>query len=271
MRDFLDNVVTPRCSMAPMTVSVRDLQIGEMISISAAWTGANKAVFTSIPQIAPLYDRMEASHNGLVGARDGASSTAVVADLVQKADRLDERHDDLNRGLYYLLLAAKHFEMGRDNGDPAFIEAVSRASDKLFPRGLLGILASYQAEAGNAAQLNALATNEYGALLSDIFIHKTVTALDMAHAIGTVGAELGAVEQQRIAAAADVKNETITPSEVRRRMREWAQVAEAVLVNLELAAGSPEAIETIRRPLLETAEKAQERRRQKRTKPAPTP
>lgn len=54
-------------------------------------------------------------------------------------------------------------------------------------------------------------------------------------------------------------------------MQEWAQVAEAVLVNLELAAGSPESIETIRRPLLEIAEKAQERRRQKRSKPASTP
>ena len=132
-------------------------------------------------------------------------------------------------------------------------------------------MASYQAEAGNAAQLNALATNEYSALLSDVFIHKTVTALDMAQAIGTVGAELGTVEQQRMTASADAKNEAITPSEVRRRMREWAQVAEAVLVNLDLATAPPEAIDTIRRPLLETAEKAQERRRLKRSKPDPKP
>jgi hypothetical protein len=45
-----------------MTTSVRDLQIGEMISISAAWVGPQKSAFLAVPQIAPLHDRIDAAH-----------------------------------------------------------------------------------------------------------------------------------------------------------------------------------------------------------------
>lgn len=249
-----------------MHTSVRDLQIGEMISISAGWVGANKATFLAIPQIAPLHARVEAVHGALIAARDGATANATLTTLAAKADALDHRHDDLSRALYYLLYAAKYFEMGREGGDDALAATLDRCGDKLFPQGLRGILASYQAEAGNAAQLNQLATTEFAAVLGNVYITKTQTALDIAQAIGTVGAELGSVEQQRAMAAVDAKNETIGPAEVRKRMREWAQVAEAVLVNLELTSAPPPDLAVLRQPLLDAANKALERRREKRAK-----
>ncbi|MBK9260657.1 MAG: hypothetical protein IPM54_12650 [Polyangiaceae bacterium] len=249
-----------------MSTSVRDLQIGEMISISAAWVGPQKATFLAVPQIAPLYDRVDTTHQALIVARDGATADATLGELNAKAEKLDDRHDNLSRGLHYSLLAAKYFELGRDGGDEAHAAAIDRASDALFPIGLRGVLATYQAEAGNAAQLNSLATNEFASVLSKVHVTKDMTALDVAHAIGAVGTELGAVEGQRVVAAADAKKDTITPAEVRRRMRDWAQVAEAVLMNLELSTASEQTIEALRRPLLDVVAKATARRREKRAK-----
>ena len=217
-----------------------------------------------MPQLAPLFERVEAVHGALVAARDGASANATLGDLTARAEVLDDRHDDLNRGLYYLLLAAQYVELGRSGGNAGLAATLHRASKTLFPEGLRSVTVSYIAEAGNAAQLNALATSQFGNELGGVYIARDLTALDLAHAIGAVGAELGAVEGQRAVVAAEAKDEAIVPSEVRKRMRDWAQVAEAVLVNLELASGSAETIETLQRPLLNAAEKAIERRRERR-------
>jgi len=238
-----------------------------MISISTDWVGPQKAVFLAIPEIAPHFARLEVVHHALVVARDGSSADANLADLDAQAEALDGRHDHLVRAFYYLLIAARYFELGSESGDEAKAEAIIRASQALLPTQLRAVQASYQAEAGNAAQLEALAASEFPALLGTIQLKATKTALDIAHEIGTVGRSLGTVENQRSLAAVQVKKETVTPSEVRRRMRDWAQVAEAILVNLQIASAPAEAIEKIRKPLLDVAEKAATRRREKRAQP----
>jgi len=264
-----------------MTTSVRDLQIGEMINISTTWVGPQKAAFLAILEIAPLFARLEVVHHALIVARDGASADAILADLDAQAEILDGRHDHLARAFYYLLIAARYFELGSESGDEAKAEAIVRASNALLPSQLRAVQASYQAEAGNATQLETLASTEFPALLGTIQIKATKTALDIAHEMGTVGRSLGTVETQRSLAAGQVKKETVTPSEVRRRMRDWAQVAEAILINLQIASAPAEAIETLRKPLLDAVDKAVTRRREKRASqkeddanteaPAPTP
>ncbi len=262
-----------------MTTSVRELHIGEMINISAAWVGSKKAAFLAIPEIAPLFARVESAHHALVVARDGASADAIVADLNAQAETLDGRHDHLVRAFYYLLIAARSFELGSDSGDEAKAEAIVRASNALLPTQLRAVQASYQSEAGNAAQLEALAAGEFAALLGTIQITANKTALDVAREIGTVGGALGTVENKRSLAAVQLKKETVTPSEVRRRMRDWAQVAEAILVNLQIASAPAEAIEALCKPLLDAVDKAITRRREKRAHrddantdtPAPVP
>jgi hypothetical protein len=235
-----------------------------MINVSTAWVGPKKAAFLAIPQIAPLFTRVEAVHHALIVARDGASADAILASLNDQADVLDDRHDHLVRAIYFLLLAARSFELGHDSGDEAKAEEITRASNALLPQQLRAIQASYQSEAGNASQLEALADKEFPALLGTIQLKSNITALDLIHEIGTVGRNLGSVEDQRSLAAAQLKKDTVTPSETRRRMRDWAQVAEAILINLEMASASAEAIEALRQPLLDAADKALTRRREKR-------
>ena len=239
-----------------MNTSVRDLQIGEMISISTMWIGAQKTTFQAIPEIAPHFARVETVHHSLIDARDGASADATLADLTAQAEVLDDRHDHLLRGFHFLMLAARSFELGHDGGDSAKAKSIVRASKALLPDQLRAVQASYQAEAGNAQQLETLASNEFATLLGSIHITKDTTALDMTHEIGTVGKALGNVEHQRSLAAAQLEKDAMTRGEVRRRMREWARVAEAILTNLDIASAPVAQIDAIRQPLLDAVDKA---------------
>lgn len=248
-----------------MPTSVRDLQIGEMINVSAAWIGPKKTTFLSIPEVGPLYGRVETVHTALVAARDSNSASAALRALANQAEDLDDRHDHLMRALYYLLLAAQHYELGKDPVDEERASRIEDAKDALLPEQLGGVQASYQAEAGNAAQLAQLASGEFAGLLETIAIQKGVSALELAQRIGDVGGQLGTVEQKRSEAAAAAKKETITAAEIRRRMRAWSDVAETILANLAQSSAPADALDAVREPLLAAAEKATQRRRDKRT------
>ncbi len=247
-----------------MSLSIRELRIGEMISVTADWVGPRKSVFLSVPEVALYFDRVCTVHDALLTTRNDGAGEAEVEELTAQAEALDQRHDDLSRGLYYLLIAAYHFELGRDGGTQTRADAIERASVSLFPEQLRAVQASYQAEAGNAAQLDALATNQLSDLLGAIHIGKEITAVDVAHAIGNVGRALGMVENQRSIATAEAKKEAITPTEIRQRMRGWASVVETILMNMNHATGSSEALDSLLQPLKNAAAKAAARRRESR-------
>lgn len=249
-----------------MSISVRNLQIGEMIHLSSDWIDTKKSTFLSIPEVAPHFYRVVAVHGALVEARAGAVAGAEYAELTEQAEVLDQRHDDLARALYYLLIAAHHFELGREAGDETRARLIERANRAMFPEQLRAVQASYMAEAGNAAQLESLAINQFADLLEAICIGKDVSALDVAHALGNVGRALGTVENQRSLAAVQAQKETITPAEVRKRMRDWAQVVETLLMNLQLSTAPADSIDALRKPLLDAVEKAAARRREKNAK-----
>jgi hypothetical protein len=261
-----------------MSFSVRDLQIGEMISVSASWLDPeHKPTFLSIPEIAPLVGRLEAMHASLVAARESAFADAELRVLSERADNLDDRHDNLARALYYLLMAAQYHALGQGSPDESRADAVERAMIALFPNALNAVIASYQAEAGNAEQLENLAKGELAPLLSSIHIEKNVTAVDIASAIGVVGKQLGMIEHQKTQAAAAAEKKSLGAAEIKQRMRAWASLAETLLGNLEHSSAAPESIEAIRAPLVAAAEKASARRRDKQaakpkgSKEAPAP
>jgi len=248
-----------------MTASVRDLQIGEMISVSAHWLDPqHKAIFLSIPEVAPLLGRVEAVHAGLLLARDGDSSTSALRALGDEAEGLDEQHDHLARALFYSMLAAQHYALGKAVPDEARADAIENARGALFPERLNIVSASYQAEAGNAAQIAKLAEGELALLLGAIHVDMNTSAKDVALKLGETGQKLGAIENQKPQVAADAQKNAIAPAEVRKRMRAWAAVAETILANLEQSNAPAAAVDAMRAPLLAAAEKASARRRAKR-------
>ncbi|MDI3284642.1 hypothetical protein [Polyangium sp. 15x6] len=236
-----------------------------MISVSAHWLDPqHKPLFLSIPEVAPLIGRVETVHAGLVAARDGDSSASTLRALGDEAESLDDRHDHLSRALFYSMLAAQHYELGKHVPNEAKAEVIESAREALFPERLNIVSASYQAEAGNAAQIAKLAEGELAPVLGAIHVDKDTSAKDVAMQLGDTGKQLGAVENQKPQAAAEAQKNAIAPAEVRKRMRAWAKVAGTILANLDESVAPAAMVDAIRAPLLAAAEKATARRRAKR-------
>jgi len=238
---------------------LRDLNAGEMIALSEQWTGPLKVVFLSIPELAALLPRVAEDHDALLAARAGSSAEAMLRTLSDRATGLDVRHDHLQRALHYGLLSAREVHLGLDALDATLAAQISAAHDRLLPTGLDVVNASYEAEAGNAAQMVKLATTELGPLLMKLPIAPGVSALDLVQAIGKVGAELGTVEHNKSVAAAAAEQEAISPAEVRRRMRAWADTLETALGALSRSKAPADVVTSIRVPVLDAIEKARTR------------
>ena len=238
---------------------LRDLNAGEMISLSEQWTGPLKAVFLTIPELAALFPRVQEDHDALLAARSGSAAEAMLQALSAQATGLDVRHDHLQRALHHGLLSAREVCLGLEPVNPALAGQIDAAYERLLPNGLDVVNTSYEAEAGNAAQVVKLASAELAPLLMQIPIATGVSALDLVHAIGTVGAELGTLEHSKSVTAAAAEQEAVSPAEVRRRMRAWADTLETVLGALSRSKAPAVVVTSIRVPVLDAIEKARSR------------
>ena len=237
---------------------LRNLNAGEMIATTEQWTGPLKAVFLSIPELSALFPRVEEDHAALVAARAGSSAEVMHQSLSEQATGLDARHDHLQRALHHGLLSAREAHLGLDPSDAELASQIDAAYERLLPDGLEIVNASYESEAGNAVQMAKIAA-ELAPLLLQIPIAPGVSVLDLVKEIGTVGSTLGTVEHSKSVAAAAAEQESVSPAEVRRRMRAWAQTLETVL-NALARSKAPEAMVTsIRVPVLAAVEKARSR------------
>ncbi|MDI1436769.1 hypothetical protein [Polyangium sorediatum] len=243
---------------------LHELTIGEMITITEQWTGAGHPGFVAIPELAPFLPRVQEDHDALLGARAGSSAEVPLRSLSEQADTLDTRHDHLQRALHLGMRSAREALLGQVPPNIALADAIDVALEKLQPRGLDIVKASYESEAGNAAQMVRLAETELALVLAQVPILDGVSALDLVKQIGAVGSALGAVEQKKSVTAAAAAKEEITPSEVRRRMRAWVDTIELVLGALTRTKGSEAHVEQIRKPVVDAAEKARARRLAKR-------
>lgn len=243
---------------------LHELTIGEMITITEQWTGDGKPVFVAIPELAPLLPRVQEDHDALVGARGGSSAETPLRALSEQADTLDTRHDHLQRALHFGMRSTREALLGQNPPNVALADAIDVALEKLQPRGLDIVKASYESEAGNAAQMVKLAETEFASVLAQVPILDGVSALDLVKQIGAIGTALGAVEQKKSVTAAAAAKEDVTPSEVRRRMRAWVDTVELVLGALTRTKVNEAHVVQIRKPVVDAAEKARERRLAKR-------
>jgi len=230
-----------------------------MISLSEQWTGPLKVVFLAIPELAALLPRVQEDHDALLAARAGSSAEAMLHTLSEQATGLDARHDHLQRALQYGLLSAREAYLGLEPIDSVLAGQIDAALERLLPDGLEINNASYEAEAGNAAQMVKLADAELAPLLQQLPITPVVSALDLVHAIGAVGATLGTVEHDKSVTAAAAAQQAIYPAEVRRRMRTWADTLETVLSALSRSKAPADVVTSIRVPVLDAIEKARSR------------
>ncbi len=241
----------------------QNLTVPEMIAVTEQWTGPLNSLFIAIPEVAPFLSRVQEDHSALIDARQSGTAEVALRALNDSADALDERHDHLQRALYFGMRSAREAWLGIASPNLTKVIAIDAARDALFPNGLEVINASYEGEAGNAAQMLKLAQTEYAAILAEIPIMSGLSALDLIVEIGKVGAALGEVERNKSVAVATVENQTISALEVRNRKRAWATTVEIVLGALDRSKAAPDAIQQIRRPVEDAIEKARLRQRAK--------
>jgi hypothetical protein len=156
-------------------------------------------------------------------------------------------------------LSAREARLGLAPADQALANQIDVAYERLLPDQLDVINVSYEAEAGNASQMVQIADKELTGLLSAIPIVPGVSALDLVHEIGNVGAALGGVEQKRSVTAAAAEQEAVAPAEVRRRMRTCAATIEMVLSALGRTKAPADAVAQIRQPVIDAINKARAR------------
>lgn len=239
---------------------LQNLTTGEMIAVTEQWTGPLKPVFISIAEITPFYGRIDEDHGALIDARRSGTAESLLRTLSEQADGLDTRHDHLQRALHFGMRSAREALLGLTPPNTALAMAIDDAYDALLPDGLEIINASYEGESGNAAQMVKLAQTKYAGVLEQVPLAGNISALDAIVEIGKVGATLGETEQKKSLAAAAVENETVTPAEVRKRMRAWATTVDLILGALDRSKANVELIQQIRQPIEDAVEKARARR-----------
>lgn len=258
--DLLSLLFTSTRGYHPPMRYLQNLTIGEMIAVTEQWTGPLKSVFIAIPELTPFYGRIDEDHGALVNARQSGTAESLLRTLNDQADGLDTRHDHLQRALHFALRSAREALLGLAPPNTTLASAIDDAYEALLPNGLEINNASYEGESGNAAQMVKLAQTQYADVLNQVPLAGNITALEAIVEIGKVGAALGETEQKKSIAAAAVENETVTPSEVRKRMRAWASTVELVIGALERSKANADSIGQIRRPIEDAVEKARVRR-----------
>lgn len=240
---------------------LRDATPHELLALFIQWTGNLETTFLSIPEIAPLGDRVKEDHDALLTLDSGASAEAALVALQEAATPLDGSHDHYQRALRSGMQSAIAVLLAQPSPDFALVDRIEAALDRLQPTGLEIIKASYEGEAGNAAVMAKTAAEpEVATVLAQIPMMLGMTAADVVSRIGKVGAQLGDVEREKSVALKNAKQAAVPPAEVRRRCRSAAETVEIILKALDRSKAPAAAIDAIRQPVLDTVAKARDRK-----------
>jgi len=240
---------------------LRHLNIDEMVSLTTVWTNhpPAKAVFLSIPEIAPLHLKVVGINAELLTLRSAQGVTSPALDAVaDKASEVDMIHDGLARAVSFGLEADRHYCLAHRRPQVRRAEMLEKIHNALFPSGLSIINASYLAEAGNAARVASLLEDEpsIAQVLEEIPVRGDQTLLDLTRRWIAAGRKLGALEHKRdVLVARAVTTPVNAPNKVAVR-GSWLRVVSQILANLELSNAPAEAIETIRGPVVRASERA---------------
>jgi hypothetical protein len=231
-----------------MDVAFRYLDDGEMIALSSALLGDQRAHLESIPEVKPLLRRLQAVHDALVAlprSQGGADERALQA-ISAEEKVVDGRHDHALRALYYALSALAEHVMAQAAPDLELAARVTRVRDELLPDGLAGTQASYANESGTVERADQRHHDdaEARAVLAQVYLEKKTSGVGLLDQWVALGRELGTLEGRKIDAGAK------PPAGGKRAnvkaRSSWISVVSAVLANLAHADKPAAAIESVR-------------------------
>jgi hypothetical protein len=251
-------------------MSRKRLTTSEMLFLSAQWLNpespANKAILAS-PDLAPTLPRLQSAHQDLSTAAQPTALNPRLFEVIKEQTDIDDRHDDIIRGIHGLLTSTALLLGNPDNTDLLSLR------DQLIPDGLASVQKSYTAEAGDAAQLAARFTPEIRSKLDKFFVgpksaqHKLSQYLDEWIQLG---AKLGSLEIEKIRLNSNESTGAVGTTITTARNK-WIRN-----VNLFLAVGEaveldPDTDHLIFGPLRSAESKADRRSRSASPTPETTP
>ena len=242
---------------------LKHLNLDEMVGLTSPWVSdaSVKSLFLSIPEIAALHPQAVELHAALGDARPlGSSRSKAMQAIVDEADTVDVVHDALVRAVESGVETDRLCSLARKPPDRARAEQAEQVKGKLFPSGLTIVNASLVAESGNAERVAKLLAREpeIEAFLDEIPV-RGGTLLELTKRWIAAGKKLRKLERDRAALAAKESSTPRDSSVVTRAGISARHLASIVLANLELSRAKPQAIATIRGPVLEASERAGKR------------
>lgn len=240
------------------------LNIEEMISLSTPWAThpEAKAVFLSIPEIAPLHSKIVEANAELLAMQPMDDQISMeVESISARAKKVDVVHDALTRAVVVGLEADRMVCLAARPPQQERAERLDRARAVLFPRRLSIVNASYLAEAGNTIRVAELLRSEpqLAQLLASIPVREGGDLLALTRRWIAAGRQLGQLEHQRNVLAAQDATRPDGPVSVAAARSRWLRLVSQVLSNLELSEASPESIEMVRGPVQRASVRAGQR------------
>jgi len=218
-------------------MSRKRLTTSEMLFISAEWLNpespAHKAILAS-SDLAPTLPRLQSAHQELTSAAQPTALNPRLFEIIKEQTDLDDRHDDIIRGVFGILTATAALLGGTEGAQLITLR------DHLIPDGLASVQKSYGAEAAEAALLASRVTPEIRAQLDKFYIgpksaqHKLSGYLDEWIQLG---AKLGALETEKSRLHSNDSNTTTGVTLVSARNK-WIRT-----VNLFLAVAEASELE----------------------------
>lgn len=212
-------------------MALKRLRTGEMAQLSLPWVTENseaQKVILAIPELAGLLPRIVAGHKALHDSQAG-STDPRLAKVVEKAARLDLRHDEIVRGAYWLLTALAWLAGAGETADNLL-----RLRDLLFPEGLDAAQKPYREEAGATDMLKSRIAADATAKkeLKEIPVLKKNLG-QLVDELVAVGKKLGETEDARALLLANP-----APSDGAKAVaarNKWIRAVNALVTNAELA------------------------------------
>jgi hypothetical protein len=245
-------------------MALKHLELSEMAGLTASWVGAQRPLLEAIPQAVAWLPALDEVHQRVVKAQP-ASTSELDQELGAIAAQelvVDLRHDDLVRFTSWMLQAEQCRCRAAEQPEVERAALCERALAALLPNGLLIVNALYVAEAGNAVRTRQLLASEgwLRELLGSIPTAGKGTLLASVETCCALGERLRQLEEQKAAVQGRIAG---TPQPPRAEMfaarNEWLKVVGLLLSNFEMIKDHQREIETLRAPVLRTADVAGKR------------
>lgn len=233
-------------------MDIRYVESSELFAVSAIWLDPKqeRSKLESKDATRGLLPLMETAHKGLQRAvQTEEFSTAELEKARKEADDLDDLHDDLYRGTFYLLTAQAAFS-------PERRELLLELRDYLFPDGLAGVNKAYLTESGEVGLLSERLTPEKRSLLQSVVVDSTTHLLMKVEQLIKVGAALGLAEKKK-QDLLQLQSEMapLSRSEINQTKNDWLIAAKTFMGAIQLSSFSKSEKKALLQPFVETEQK----------------